>query len=88
MMVNRYSTPEFNYKTTIKSYYLSSTPDSVQGYGSLQLEPFIPLPNDKYPTRDLYVRDVFSMSAATQKLSIRVSTQDYPLKVTVVSIFY
>jgi hypothetical protein len=68
----------------VKSFSLSATPDSLQGYGALQLDRFIPLPNDRYPSRDLFVRDTFSISLGTQRLTLRVQSSTVPLKVTIV----
>lgn len=88
MPSDRYSSPEFDIKTRIKSYNLYSTPDSIQGYGAVRLEPFIPLSYDRYNKRDLYVRDALSVPQGTLRLVVRVQSTAQPLKITLVSLLF
>jgi hypothetical protein len=81
---SRYSSPEFDLKTRIKSYSLSDAPDSLQGYGAVKLSDYFPLPGDSFSHRDLYVRDALLVYQGVQKLILRVK-ENYPLKITIVS---
>jgi len=80
--VKRYSETAFNSKTSLSSYSLGSPPDSVQGYGALNLAG-IPLSTSQRKKQDLYVRDKFSFAAGSQYvMQVSVSDNNKPLRVT------
>lgn len=81
-----YSTPNFDSKTSIASYELGTRPDSLQGYGAINLHSVVPLSVSDREETDLYVKDKFNIpSYSTWKLDVTVESSKKPLKVTIVS---
>jgi hypothetical protein len=77
----RYSSVEFDGKTALDSFPLSAPPDSVQGFGQVVLGDVLPLSAGS--KRDLYLADTFLASKSLYELEVQVSSDDYPLVVTV-----
>jgi len=81
--VRSYSESAFNSKTDIASHSLGSPPDSVQGYGSVNLNSIIPLSTEQREKYDFYVSDAFGMGGRqTAKLQVAVTSSKKPLKIT------
>lgn len=81
--VKSYSESAFDTKTDIAAHTLGSPPDSVQGYGSVNLHAVVPLTVAERNTQDLYLSDIFNMGGrATATLQVKVASSKRPLKVT------
>lgn len=84
----RYSTTAFDGRTSLDSFALGKTPDSVQGYGAINLLNAVPATSDDRKAQDLYVVDAFPFVGKTNYLlQVEVTDSSKPLKVTIVSIF-
>jgi hypothetical protein len=74
----------FNSRTSLDSFALSSTPDSVQGYGEVNLLSAVPASSDDMKAQDLFVLDAFQVAGKTNYLlQLEVAHSDKPLKVTI-----
>ena len=84
--VASYSDPMFDHKTELASFTLSGTaPDSVQGYGAVNLHSIVPLTTAERNSHDLYVADQTAVAAgSTVTLWVVVTDNSQPLKVSVV----
>jgi hypothetical protein len=81
--VASYSESAFDARTDVASHSLGSPPDSVQGYGSVNLHAVLPLTASERDQHDLYVLDGFSMGGrTTATLAVKVASSKRPLKVT------
>jgi hypothetical protein len=81
-----YSSTVFDSKTSVNSFALSATPDSVQGYGEVNLLSAIPATSSDSSAQDLYVMDALAVVGKTNYiLELNVANNDKPLKVTIVS---
>lgn len=82
--VDSYSQSEFDTKTEISAHSLGSPPDSVQGYGAVNLNSVIPLSSKERSDQELYVADSYKMSGrSSATLVASVSSSARPLKITV-----
>jgi hypothetical protein len=74
----------FDSRTSIDSFALSGTPDSLQGYGEVNLLSAVPTSSDEMKAQDLYVLDAFQVAGKTNYvLQLEVAHSDKPLKVTI-----
>ena len=81
--VEEYSESAFDSKTDIASHTLASPPDSVQGYGSVNLHAIIPMSSGERKAQDLYVADAFAISGRqSATLQVSVKSGKKPLRVT------
>lgn len=82
----RYSTAVFDGRTSLDSFALGKTPDSVQGYGAINLLNAVPATVDDRKAQDLYVVDAFGfVGKSNYLLQVEVTSSDKPLRVTIVS---
>ena len=81
--VSSYSESAFDSKTDFAAHSLGSPPDSVQGYGSVNLNSIIPLSKQQREKHDLYISDMFGMGGRqSATLKVTVSSNKMPLKIT------
>ena len=81
--VRSYSESAFDAKTDIASHTLGSPPDSVQGYGSVNLHAVLPLSVAERDSQDLYLSDLFNIGGrGSASLTVKVASSKKPLKVT------
>jgi hypothetical protein len=86
--VKSYSSSVFDTKTSLDSFLLGATPDSVQGYGEVTLLKAVPVTTDDRKAQDLYVVDAFAFAGKTNYLlQLEVEDDDKPLRVTIVRIW-
>jgi hypothetical protein len=70
----------------VDSFALGVTPDSVQGYGEVNLLSAIPATSSDNSAQDLYVMDALAVVGKKNYiLELNVASSDKPLKVTIVS---
>jgi len=85
--MHRYSTTDFDFKSTVSSKYLDDPPDSIQGYGGLTLSNVLPLKsgNGLSSSLDLIVFDAMEIEDYTTiswTITMSSSTSE-PLKATI-----
>ncbi|CAE7696075.1 unnamed protein product, partial [Symbiodinium microadriaticum] len=82
--VASYSTPNFDGKTTIASYTLGTPPDSVQGYGMVNLHSIVPLSSSEQKEHNFYVMDKLNVPMwNVYMFTVEVTSSKKPLRVTI-----